>query len=242
MLCVTEGLTPFWWSVNQVHLYITTWLLLIPVEAVSSTFFLQGCIVVWKLTVSLRNGRMHSTNPIPHLSLSIGCQIIHFCHIHQFNSIAGQRRPNVTWWQSSHSVVSFLQASLCLQIAKFSESFIFYLLTSPQASTWYSQLYIQSVRNLHKTVENVYVINAIHKQSIKKLQMRWLWMWLTWQPRAALRKVRMVGDTGAAPVIMSLTRPPRLAYSAKQTWKLQNVNSKLIYYASQKPLQIHLTK
>lgn len=34
---------------------------------------------------------------------------------------------------------------------------------------------------------------------------------LTWQPRAALRKVRMVGDTGAAPVIISLTRPPRLA-------------------------------
>lgn len=129
-------------------------------------------MVVWKLTASLRNGRMHSTNPIPHLSLSIGCQIIHFCHIHQFNSIAGQRRPNVTWWQSSHSVVSFLQASLCLQIAKFSESLIFYLLTSPQASTWYSQLCIQSDRNLHKTVENVYVINDIHKQSIKK-NYRW---------------------------------------------------------------------
>lgn len=36
--------------------------------------------------------------------------------------------------------------------------------------------------------------------------------WLTWQPRAARRKVRMVGDTGAAPVIISLTRPPRLAW------------------------------
>lgn len=37
-------------------------------------------------------------------------------------------------------------------------------------------------------------------------------MWLTWQPSAARRNVRMVGDTGAAPVIMSLTRPPRLAW------------------------------
>lgn len=80
-----------------------------------AVLFLQGCIVVWKLTVSLCNGHMHSMNPIPHLSLSIGCQVIHFCHIHHFNSIAGQRRPNVTWWQNSHSVVSFLQASLCLQ-------------------------------------------------------------------------------------------------------------------------------
>jgi len=33
----------------------------------------------------------------------------------------------------------------------------------------------------------------------------------TWQPSAARRKVRTVGETGAAPVIISLTRPPRLA-------------------------------
>lgn len=42
--------------------------------------------------------------------------------------------------------------------------------------------------------------------------MSWVeWTWLTWQPSAARRNVRMVGDTGAAPVMMSLTRPPRLA-------------------------------
>lgn len=33
---------------------------------------------------------------------------------------------------------------------------------------------------------------------------------LTWQPSAALRKVSTVADTGAAPVIISLTFPPRL--------------------------------
>jgi len=33
----------------------------------------------------------------------------------------------------------------------------------------------------------------------------------TWQPSAARRKVRTVGETGAAPVIISLTCPPRLA-------------------------------
>lgn len=31
----------------------------------------------------------------------------------------------------------------------------------------------------------------------------------TWQPRAALRKLRTEGDMGAAPVTMNLTRPPR---------------------------------
>ncbi len=33
----------------------------------------------------------------------------------------------------------------------------------------------------------------------------------TWQPSAARRNVRTVGETGAAPVIISLTCPPRLA-------------------------------
>lgn len=35
---------------------------------------------------------------------------------------------------------------------------------------------------------------------------------LTWQPRAARRKVRTVGDMGAAPVTITRTRPPRDSY------------------------------
>lgn len=35
---------------------------------------------------------------------------------------------------------------------------------------------------------------------------------ITWQPRTALRKVRTVGDMGAAPVTITRTRPPRDSY------------------------------
>ncbi len=39
----------------------------------------------------------------PHLSLSICCQVVHLCHIHQFDSIAGQRRPDMTY---GHKIMS----------------------------------------------------------------------------------------------------------------------------------------
>lgn len=32
----------------------------------------------------------------PHLSFTVDWQVIHFCHIHQFDGVTGQRRSNVT--------------------------------------------------------------------------------------------------------------------------------------------------
>ena len=42
-------------------------------------------------------------------------------------------------------------------------------------------------------------------------------VFVTWQPIAALRKVRTTGEMGAAPVNMRRTRPPRLSCRGQQT-------------------------
>lgn len=34
---------------------------------------------------------------LTHLSLSICCEVVHFCHVHQFDKVTGQRRSDMSW-------------------------------------------------------------------------------------------------------------------------------------------------
>lgn len=98
------------------------------------------------------------------------------------------------------------------RVNHFGEALSSYLRSSPQAATWSSRRCIPSDRSLHKTAEwtqRVSVTKLGHENRSRKW--RKVWARPTWQPSAARRNVRMVGDTGAAPVIIILTRPPRLS-------------------------------
>lgn len=98
------------------------------------------------------------------------------------------------------------------RVNHFGEALSSYLRSSPQAATWSSRRCIPSDRSLHKTAERTQRV-SVTKLGHENRSRKWRKVWArpTWQPSAARRNVRMVGATGAAPVIIILTRPPRLS-------------------------------
>lgn len=154
---------------------------------------------------------------LTHLSLSISCEVVHFCHVHQFDKITGQRWPDMSWSHKQSSSVLSLKITLDLQhkITDKSNSLqrsSLYLHSSLQAPTWSTRLCTQSGRSLRKTAEREHMLWVTRKSNKCSLwEKRAHECGFTWQPSAARRNVRMVGDTGAAPVIIILTCPPRLS-------------------------------